>query len=230
MNPIIRNVSEYNRGPGSSRLVKRDDGPPTCTMSYSEILPNETSSHHSHVWEHEVFIIEGTGTLFCDGKTYPVKAGDGLFIPPNSDHYTLNNGGQGKIKRIEVNPIDRTGEAKKHGAQPPVIRNHSELNKAISHILIGSQDGAQKYVMLHNNPMLPGSVSHPDTQGHSHPWEHVVFILDGTAKFICDGNEYTLSKWDGMLVPQNTQHQWKNESDDSFMRVTFNPVASENLD
>ena len=29
--------------------------------------------------------------LVCDGQEYPIREGDGMFIPGNVDHYTLNN-------------------------------------------------------------------------------------------------------------------------------------------
>ena len=83
------------------------------------------------------------------------------------------------------------------------------------------------YVMLHNDPMQPGAVSHPDTGGHNHQWEHVVFVLEGTATFVCDGKDYTVSQGDALLVPPNVHHQWKNESQAPVVRVTYNPVASE---
>jgi quercetin dioxygenase-like cupin family protein len=202
-------------------------------MTYTEIVPDGTSSHHIHEWEHEVYIIEGSGTLVCDGKEYPVKAGDAMFIPPNVDHYTLNNGGQGNIKRIEINPLiaAQSGGARNEGGQgtgqPPVIRHHSELDRNAGHVLISSKDGAPNYVMLHNDPMPPGAVSHAATGGHNHVWEHVVFVLEGTATFVCEGKDYTVSQGDAMLVPPNVQHQWKNESQAPVVRVTYNPVVSE---
>ncbi len=232
MEPVIRNVRDVFDGT-RARLVNLDDNPPTCTMTYSEIPPEGTSAHHIHEWEHEVYIIDGSGTLVCDGKEYPVKAGDAMFIPPNVDHYTLNNGGQGNIRRIEINPLvaAQSGGAQNQGGQgtgqPPVIRNHSELDRKAGHVLISSKDGASNYVMLHNDPMPPGAVSHADTGGHNHQWEHVVFVLEGTATFVCDGKDYTVSQGDAILVPPNVHHQWKNESQAQVVRVTYNPVASE---
>ena len=235
MEPVIRNVKDVFDGT-RARLVNLDDKPPTCTMTYSEIQPEGTSSHHIHEWEHEVYIIQGSGTLICDGKEYPVKEGDAMFIPPNVDHYTLNNGGDGNIRRIEINPLvaAQSGGAQNDGGQgtgqPPVIRNHSELDRILGHVLIGGKDGATNYVMLHNNPMAPGAVSHPETGGHTHEWEHVVYMLEGTATFVCDGNNYTLNEGDAMLVPPNALHQWKNESSDPVIRVTYNPSRSESAD
>ncbi len=233
MEPVIRNISEHFDGTNAARLINLNDNPPTCTLSYSQIEPGKTSAHHIHEWEHEVYIIEGTGTLFCDGKEYPVKAGDAMFIPPNVDHYTLNNGGSGNIHRIEINPLRaaQSGGARNDGGegtgQPPVIRNHSELDRAKGHVLITSADGAQNYIMLHNNPMQPGAVSHPETGGHTHEWEHVVYMLEGTATLVCGGKDYTVSAGDAILVPPNEHHQWKNESQAPVVRVTYNPVASE---
>src|SRR3954462_7397831 len=103
MEPVIRNRRDLTSG--SNRLIGIDDGPVTCTMSYSVIEPGKTSSHHIHPWEHEVYILEGSGVLVCDGKESPVKAGDGMLIPGGVDHSTLNNQTSGNIRRIEVNPI-----------------------------------------------------------------------------------------------------------------------------
>ena len=105
-NPVIRNFRSIHTPEGpAARLISLDDDPPTCTMSYSEIYPDKTSTHHTHPWEHEVYIIKGSGTLVCDGKEYPVREGDAMFIPGDVDHYTLNNGGQGVMRRIEINPL-----------------------------------------------------------------------------------------------------------------------------
>lgn len=134
MEPVIRSHKDLFEPHGASaRLIWLDDNPPTCTMTYLEIDPGKTSPHHIHEWEHEVYIIEGTGTLVCDGKEYPVKAGDAIYVPPNVDHYTLNSGGPGVLRRIEVNPLiaAQSGGAQNDGGegtgQVPVIRNLADL-------------------------------------------------------------------------------------------------------
>ena len=102
---MIRNLSRVHTPEGpAARLISLDDNPPTCTMTYSEIQPGKTSAHHIHPWEHEVYIIMGEATLVCDGHEYLVRAGDAMFIPPNVDQTTWNNGQQGVVQRIEINP------------------------------------------------------------------------------------------------------------------------------
>jgi quercetin dioxygenase-like cupin family protein len=232
MEPNIRNRRSANLAEGAARLVALDDNPTTCTLSYSRIEPGKTSSHHMHPWEHEVYIIKGSGTLNCDGKEYPVKEGDAMFIPGNVDHYTLNDGGQGDILRIEINPMEaaRSGGARNEGGtgtgQPPVIRNHRDLNADTGSRILNTKDGVPNYVMLYNGPMMPGAVSHAEAGGHTHAWDHVIYVLEGSGTLRCDGQDYAVTEGDAVLVPPNSLHQWKNETDSPMLRVTFNAIES----
>ena len=233
MEPIIRNFRNHYSPEGTSaRMIWLDDNPTTCTMTYSEITPDATSAHHIHPWEHEVYIIKGSGTLVCDGKEFPVKEGDGILIPGEVDHYTLNNGGDGVIRRIEINPLmaaqtggARTGET--GNGKPPMIRNYRDLGTEPGSRLIGIPDGAPTYVMLYNGAMSPGAVSHASEGGHSHEWDHAVFILEGNGTIVCDGKEFAVAEGDSVLVPPNSFHQWRNTSDAPMLRVTFNALAAD---
>ena len=75
--------------------------------------------------------------------------------------------------------------------------------------------------------MAPGAVSHPETGGHIHEWQHAVYVLEGTGTLVCGGKSYTVSEGDGVLVPGDVLHQWKNETAGADAPVTFNAVASE---
>ena len=232
MNPVIRNFrSVYTPGGPAARLIWLDDNPPTCVMIYSEIHPDQASAHHTHPWEHELYIIEGAGTLFCDGREYPVREGDAILIPGNVDHYTLNNGGRDAIRRIAMNPLSAahsgnpsavsdSGPSSKGGQ--PLIRNYRDLNQATVNQLIGSRDGAATYIMLYGD-LAPGQSS----PQHTHPWEHEAYILEGSYTLFCDGKEYPVSGGDAVLVPPNTEHQWRNTSQFPGRRVNVNPIAAE---
>ena len=173
MDPVIRNFrSVYTPGGPAARLIWLDDNPPTCVMLYSEIHPDQASAHHTHPWEHEIYIIEGAGTLFCDGREYPVREGDAILIPGNVDHYTLNNGGRDTIRRIAMNPsalpraatlpLSRTADHLQRAGQP-LIRNYRDLNQATVNQLIGSRDGAATCIMLY------GDLASRPVQPPAHP-------------------------------------------------------------
>ena len=232
MEPIIRNISAYP-GEAPARLIGAGDNPPLVTLAYSVIAPGGASSHHIHEWEHEVYIIAGRGTLVADGVEYPVRAGDAMFIPPRVDHVTRNDGGEGDIRRIEINPVSAAGgQARPGGSEagagvPPVIRNYADLDGGTGHTLLGGRDGCPNYLMLYNGAMAPGAVSHPETGGHTHEWDHTVFILEGTGTLTVSGRDYTVTAGDAVLVPPGQHHQWKNETDAPMLRVTFNDIKSE---
>ena len=231
MEPIIRNYRNFFNPPGpAARLVSLDDNPPTTTLSYSHILPGETSSHHIHPWEHEVFMIKGSGTLFCDGVEYPVKAGDAIFIPGNVDHYTLNNGGEGEIQRIEINPLlaSQSGGANNNGGEgtgePPVIKNLADLDTSTgaARPVLTAADGAANYTLAHRG-MAAGEVS-PD---HTHAWEHLAYFLEGSCILTCDGQEYTVSEGDAILIPPFTAHEWSRSDGPVANWLVFNPARME---
>ena len=68
-------------------------------------------------------------------------------------------------------------------------------------MLLRGTDGVPTYVMLYNGAMAPGAVSHADTGGHTHRWEHAVYVLQGSGTLVCEGKSYTVFEGDGVLVP-----------------------------
>lgn len=73
-------------------LIKREDGAPNFAMRYFELEPEAKSPHHSHDWEHEVFILNGQGKVFCDGQEKTLSEGYVVYVPPKSIHHFENIG------------------------------------------------------------------------------------------------------------------------------------------
>lgn len=234
MEPVIRNIKNLFKGAGTpARLISVDDNPPTCTLTYSVIDPGKSSTRHIHPWEHEAYILEGSGVLLCDGKEYAIKEGDGIFIPGNVDHYVLNNKTSGPIRRVMISPLSASQGAagrdlgSQGGGKPPVIRNYRQLDMKVGHVLLQGKDGVPNHVLLYNGPMAPGEITHADADGHVHPWEHTVYILEGSSAIVIEGKNYPVTAGDAILVPQKARHQWRNETKAPMLRVTFNPLYSE---
>lgn len=48
---------------------------------------------HRHDWEHEVFVLEGTGAIENDaGKEFSLTPGTFAYVPPNEIHRFINKG------------------------------------------------------------------------------------------------------------------------------------------
>ena len=71
-------------------VIAEKDGAPNFSMRVFALEPGGYSPHHSHPWEHEVFILEGSGAVVREGQDIPISKGDVLFIPPGEAHQLKN--------------------------------------------------------------------------------------------------------------------------------------------
>ena len=75
-------------------LITDRDGAPTFVMRLFEVEPGGHTPFHTHDWEHEVFILDGSGQLVVASQSHPFTAGDAVFVAPNEEHQFLNSGSQ----------------------------------------------------------------------------------------------------------------------------------------
>ena len=105
MEPVIRNVEGLD-----NPVLGPDEGVPNYVMLYVQHAPGASSAHHTHPWEHQAFIVEGSGVLWCDGIEYPIRKGDAVLVPPNTEHQFTNTG-EVTLSRVTVNPLSSVSGA-----------------------------------------------------------------------------------------------------------------------
>jgi len=71
-------------------IGKADEAENFCMRVFT-IAPGGNSPHHSHEWEHEIFVHEGEGELFREGAFQTVRPGDTIFIPGHEEHQFKNS-------------------------------------------------------------------------------------------------------------------------------------------
>jgi quercetin dioxygenase-like cupin family protein len=74
-------------------LIGPDDGAKVFHMRRFRVLPGGYTPHHTHDWEHEVYIISGEGELATPDGPKPFKGGDVIFVDPGLVHQFKNKGG-----------------------------------------------------------------------------------------------------------------------------------------
>lgn len=79
-------------GAMSRCLIGQQDGAPSFTMRQFEIAPGGNTPKHSHGFEHEVFVLEGSGVVLEGSAERPLRAGTVVFVPPNELHQFRNTG------------------------------------------------------------------------------------------------------------------------------------------
>jgi quercetin dioxygenase-like cupin family protein len=73
-------------------LVDENQGAPNFAMRQFEVAPGGYTPRHSHPYEHEVFVLEGTGVVYEGDQEHRLSAGDVVFVVPGEVHQFRNTG------------------------------------------------------------------------------------------------------------------------------------------
>ena len=76
-------------------LISDKDGAPHFAMRLFEIEKGGHTPLHTHDFEHEVFILEGEGAIWCEGQEYSIGPGCAIFVPQGEKHSFINKGEEG---------------------------------------------------------------------------------------------------------------------------------------
>ncbi|HJT20789.1 MAG TPA: cupin domain-containing protein [Nitrospira sp.] len=74
-------------------MITAQDGAPTFAMRVFDVAPGAATPYHTHGWEHEVYIVSGTGRVRAEGTDTPFKPGDSIYIAPNEQHCFMADSG-----------------------------------------------------------------------------------------------------------------------------------------
>jgi len=92
---LVRNIDEVGRTPVAMEgaegvtmavMVGRADGAPHFALRQFEVRPGGHTPRHSHDYEHEVFVVSGSGTVLLEGSERALRAGDVVYVPANAEH------------------------------------------------------------------------------------------------------------------------------------------------
>src|SRR5258706_8820922 len=70
--------------------VTARDGAPNFAMRIFEVSPGGHTPLHHHPYEHEIFVMEGQGTVWREGPEGAVKPRDVVFISAHEQHQFQN--------------------------------------------------------------------------------------------------------------------------------------------
>ena len=85
--------------------------------------------------------------------------------------------------------------------------------------LIAQPEGASNFAMRLFD-LAPGGY----TQLHEHPWEHVVYILDGNAEVESAQGAQTVAHGDSLLLMPDERHQFRNRGNDVLRFLCMIPL------
>ncbi len=73
-------------------LVGKSDGAENFSMRQFDVAVDGYTPKHSHPYEHEVFVLDGQGTVLEGEKVHQIKSGDVIYVCPDEVHQFKNTG------------------------------------------------------------------------------------------------------------------------------------------
>ncbi|HEY3374899.1 MAG TPA: cupin domain-containing protein [Candidatus Aquicultor sp.] len=73
-------------------VISEREGADNFAMRVFTMTPGGYTPLHMHAWEHEVFILKGTGVVVSNGADVPFAPGDVIFVPGEEEHQFKNTG------------------------------------------------------------------------------------------------------------------------------------------
>ena len=84
-------------------LLGKDSPAPNFWLRLFEVRPGGHSPYHAHPYEHEIFVLEGSGRINAKGGSHPLQAGHFALVEPNEEHQ-FENTGAGPLKFLCLVP------------------------------------------------------------------------------------------------------------------------------
>ena len=72
--------------------ITDEDGAPNFAMRIFDVQPGTSTPYHTHSWEHEVFVLAGSGVVRSADEEHPLGEGDVVFVAPEERHQFVNRG------------------------------------------------------------------------------------------------------------------------------------------
>jgi quercetin dioxygenase-like cupin family protein len=91
---VSRQKVEENGAQGAQIrwLLTKDDGAPTFAMRELQLETGGFTPLHQHPWEHEVYVLEGTGVVRGGNDEQVLSPGAVILVPPDELHQFRNTG------------------------------------------------------------------------------------------------------------------------------------------
>lgn len=104
MNPV---QMEGVQGASMAVMVGRSDGAPSFALRSFAVEPGGHTPRHSHDYEHEVFIVSGSGTILLGDETKQIRPGDVIYVKADLEHQFKADHSDQPLRFLCMVPVER---------------------------------------------------------------------------------------------------------------------------
>jgi len=87
-------------------LITEETGAPNFAMRQFTVEAGGSTPLHAHPWEHEAYILEGSGIVQGGEELEAFEAGDVVFVPPDELHQ-FKNTGEAELRFLCLIPLQK---------------------------------------------------------------------------------------------------------------------------
>jgi quercetin dioxygenase-like cupin family protein len=102
------------------------------------------------------------------------------------------------------------------------IINSETIKNVEKQVLIGGEQGWDSHIM---RMFTLGKEGY--SPKHSHPWDHMVYIVKGAGVIFIDGIDYSVSGDSVAFIPGGKTHQFKQEGKEKFVFMCIVPTEGD---
>jgi quercetin dioxygenase-like cupin family protein len=97
------------------------------------------------------------------------------------------------------------------------------INNVLKQVLVSPNDGWENHVMRRFSLGETGF-----TPFHSHPWPHIIYILEGDGSIIIEKTKTQVKSGSIAFIPPDSMHQFKNAGEKNFIFLCIVPNIGDN--
>lgn len=187
--------------------------------------------------EEIAYVISGRGTATLAGDVRPLRPGTGLLVPEGTE-CVIDSTGDVPLELLSVltpQPGSDTGPEPAADMAPPAFTVHADDQETIP---AGSDEGRglmDRHFKLMIDPtrgaryvtQFIGFIERSRAPLHTHTYEEVIYILDGSGVVHVDGGQQAIGPGTSIYLPAGAPHCLENPGEEPLQLVgVFCPAGS----
>ncbi len=217
----------------SRTLVCHETGAEKIAQTINEYAPGRSPTVVNPGAEEVLYIIRGKGPYHVNGFAYPVRAGNGIYVPAGAE-YSVENAGPDTLRVVSVCCPE---DAQRHIVENPRPAAAGEAPRLVVHemereVIPAGKDRLFRF-LVHKDigcqqvTQFVGFIPPSKAPFHYHTYEEAIHIVEGQGIVHTDGGDAEFGPGSSIYFPIGARHCVENNGTASVRLLgVFYPSGS----